>query len=195
MTEPNPALLDPSLANEQAPASFQARFETTKGEFLVQVNREWSPLGADRFYNLVKTGFFTDIAFFRVLDGFVAQFGMHGDPQVGRVWRQASFQDDPVVKGNERGTLVFATAGPNTRTTQLFINLVDNRQLLDGQGFSAFGEITEGMDVVDQLYNGYGEGAPRGNGPSQTLIGTRGNDYLKKDFPRLDYVVKAEIVE
>ena len=195
MTDPNPALSDPSLATEQAPASFKARFETTKGDFVVSVNREWSPLGADRFYNLVKIGFFDDIGFFRVMAGFIAQFGIHGDPQISSTWRKANIQDDPVVKGNARGTVVFATAGPGTRTSQLFINLVDNSGGLDGQGFSAFGEITEGMDVVDQLYSGYGEGAPRGRGPNQQLIVTRGNDYLKKEFPRLDFVVKAEIVE
>jgi len=188
-TDPNPAVLDPSQATEQAPATFKTRFETTRGDFVVQVTRDWSPLGADRFYNLVRIGFFQDIAFFRVLQGFIVQFGIHGDPDVATAWRGAPIKDEAVVQGNRRGRLVYAKAGPNTRTTQFFVNLVDNSAGLDPQGFPSFGEVIEGMDVVEQLYGGYGER------PNQGLIQSQGNPYLKKDFPRLDYIVKAEIIE
>jgi len=188
------ALLNPSAASETAPDKFKAKFETTKGTFEVEVTRAWSPNGADRFYNLVKIGFFNDIAFFRVLDGFVAQFGIHGNPEVMGKWREARITDDAVKETNARGTLVFATAGPNTRTTQLFINFGNNANL-DGMGFSPFGKVVSGMDVVDSLYKGYGEGAPRGRGPDQGRIQSQGNSYLKEMFPELDYVKTATIVE
>lgn len=190
----NEALMNPALANETAPAMFKAKFETTKGDFVVEVTRAWSPNGADRFYNLINIGFYDDVAFFRVLDGFVAQFGIHGDPTVMGKWREARINDDPVTQTNARGTLVFATAGPNTRTTQLFINFGNNANL-DGMGFSPFGKVVEGMDVVDQLYKGYGEGAPRGMGPNQMYIQQRGNEYLKESFPQLDYVKKATVLK
>lgn len=190
----SPALTEPSKATEQAPEVFKVRFETTEGSFLVEVHREWAPKGADRFYNLIKMGFFEDVAFFRVLDGFVAQFGLSGDPEVSAVWKEAEITDDPVKQSNKRGTLTFATAGPNTRTTQLFINLVDNPRL-DGMGFAPFGVVTEGMDVVESFYSGYGEGEPRGRGPNQMLIQTRGNEYLKENYPELDYVKEAVIVD
>lgn len=188
------ALMNPAAANETAPATFKAKFETTKGEFTVEVTRDWSPNGADRFYNLVKIGFFNDIAFFRVLDGFVAQFGIHGNPKVMEKWREARITDDQVKQTNARGTLVFATAGPNTRTTQLFINFGNNANL-DGMGFSPFGKVVSGLDVVDALHKGYGEGAPRGMGPDQGRIQMQGNTYLKESFPLLDYVKTATIVE
>ena len=190
----NPALLNPALANETAPAKFKAKFDTTKGAFVVEVDRDWAPNGADRFYNLVKIGFYDDVAFFRVLDGFVAQFGIHGDPNVMNKWRDAKINDDAVKQSNVRGNLVFATAGPNTRTTQLFINFGNNTNL-DGMGFSPFGKVVEGMEVVDALYKGYGEGAPRGMGPNQMFIQQRGNEYLKESFPELDFVKTATIVE
>jgi len=185
-------LLNPQLANEKAPEIFKTRFSTTRGDFVVEIHRDWSPNGADRFYNLVKIGFFNEIAFFRVLSGFVAQFGISGNPQISAKWRNAPIPDDPVKQSNLRGTLTFATAGPNTRTTQLFINYRDNLRL-DQMGFSPLGKVIEGMNVVDSLYSNYGEGAPQGRGPNQGLIQTKGNEYLKSDFPKLDYIVGASL--
>ncbi len=191
---PHPGLLDPSKATETAPESFRVRVETTEGPFVLQVNRAWAPNGADRFYNLVKVGFFTDLACFRNIDGFMCQFGIHGDPAVAQAWFGARIPDDPVTQPNRRGRISFATAGPNTRTTQLFINKVDNG-MLDGMGFSPFGEVVDGMDVVDRLHSGYGEGAPRGRGPAPGRIQAEGNAYLKADFPELDYITGATILE
>jgi len=194
MKGPNPALRNPSLANEKAPASFKAKFETTKGDFVVEVTREWSPRGADRFYNLVKIGYFRNIAFFRVIEGFMAQFGMHGDPGIGQKWSAANIQDDPVVKSNQRGYISFAkTNMPHSRSVQFFINYKDNGSL-DSYGFSPFGRVIEGMEVVDSVYKGYGEGAPSGRGPSQGRIRAEGNGYLKRDFPKLDYIKKATLL-
>ena len=179
--------------NAQAPDSYRARFETSAGDFVVEVQRELAPLGADRFYNLVNNGYYDGVRFFRVIDGFMAQFGMHGDPLVTAQWRAAPIEDDPVVGSNTRGTITFAmTNQPNSRTTQVFINFGDNSNL-DGMGFAPFGEVVEGMEVVDALYSGYGEGAPRGSGPDQGQIQGRGNDYLESDFPELDYVISATI--
>ncbi len=192
--EPQRALLNPALAHETAPDQFQVRFETTRGDFTVEVRREWAPKGADRFFNLVKIGYFDDVAFFRVIEGFVAQFGLSGNPQINAAWREARIADDPVRLSNERGTLVFATSGPDSRTTQLFINLVDNPRL-DDMGFSPFARVAEGIGVVDSLYSGYGEGAPRGRGPSQGEIHSRGNDYLKSQFPSLDFVKTAQVIQ
>ncbi len=186
-------LTAPAGLKEKAPESFKARFETSKGSFTVEVTRSLAPNGADRFYNLVRAGYFTDIQFFRVISGFMCQFGIHGDPKVAAAWREAQIPDDPVKASNTRGAITFATAGPNTRTTQLFINFVDNPSL-DRMGFSPFGKVTEGMDVVDKIYSGYGEGAPRGAGPDQGRIQREGNAYLKKDFPNLDYIKSAAIV-
>ncbi len=190
---PNPALLNPSLATETAPAEFKVQMETTKGSFVVAVHRDWAPKGVDRFYNLVKIGFYDDIAFFRAVPGFVAQFGIHGNPAVTQAWSNSDIQDDPVKHSNTKGTLTFATSGPNSRTTQLFISYEDNTNL-DGMGFAAFGEVVAGIDVVGKLYTGYGEGAPRGRGPDQGMITHQGNEYLKKGFPKLDYIVHATIV-
>ncbi len=188
-------LLHPEKATDTAPDSYQVRFETTKGAFTVTVHRDWAPRGADRFYNLVKLGYYDDVAFFRVLEGFVVQFGIHGDPKVASAWREARIQDDPVKQSNTRGRITFATAGPDTRTTQVFVNLGDNK-MLDGMGFSPFGEVdAEGMKVVEALYSGYGEGAPRGRGPDQGRIQREGNAYLRAQFPQLDYVKTARIVE
>ena len=184
---------DPSKLTATAPETFQAQFVTTKGNFTVEVTRSLAPNGADRFYNLVRSGFFTDVAFFRVIPGFMCQFGIHGDPTVSAKWRDANITDDPVKGSNTRGTITFATAGPNTRTTQLFINFADNTSL-DGQGFAPFGKVISGMDVVDKINSEYGEGAPQGNGPDQGRIQTEGNAYLKKDFPDLDYIKSASIV-
>jgi peptidyl-prolyl cis-trans isomerase A (cyclophilin A) len=184
---------DPSKLTAQAPETFKAQFDTTKGKFTVEVTRSLAPNGADRFYNLVKSGYFTDIAFFRVIPGFMCQFGIHGDPAVSAKWREANISDDPVKGSNTRGTITFATAGPNTRTTQLFINFGDN-SALDGQGFSPFGKVTDGMDVVDKINGEYGEGAPGGNGPNQGRVQMEGNAYLKKEFPNLDYIKSATII-
>ena len=184
---------DPAKLTEKAPESFKAQFDTTKGKFTIEVTRSLSPNGADRFYNLVRSGYFKDIAFFRVIPGFMCQFGIHGDPKVSAVWRKASIADDSVKGSNVRGAITFATAGPNTRTTQLFINFNDNRNL-DSMGFSSFGKVSEGMDVVDKINGEYGEGAPRGRGPSQGRIQMEGNTYLKKDFPNLDYIKSATII-
>lgn len=188
----NPALLDPSLATETAPAEFKARFETTKGSFVVDVHRDWAPNGADRFYNLVKIGFFDNTEFFRVVDGFMVQFGISAYPDVNTKWREARIKDDPNKQKNSRGRFTFATSGPDSRTTQVFINFGDNT-FLDPQGFSPIGEITEGMDVVDMLYKGYGEGAPQGRGPNQMRIQKEGNAYLQAEFPSLDSVKTAKI--
>jgi len=189
----DPALLRPSSLRATAPGEYQAKFETTQGDFIVQVTRAWAPVGADRFYNLVRNHFYDGASFFRVLPGFVVQFGLSPYPQLSRVWADANIKDDPVVQSNHRGFLTYAMAGPNTRTTQIFINLGNNERL-DGMGFAAFGAITDGMEVVDKLYSGYGEGAPDGRGPSQELIQTRGRAYLQQGFPRLDSIKTATIV-
>jgi peptidyl-prolyl cis-trans isomerase A (cyclophilin A) len=186
-------LRNPAALTEQAPATFKVNFDTSKGPFEVTVHRDWAPNGADRFYNLVKAGFYDDVRFFRVIPGFMAQFGIHGNPAVMTAWRRAPIKDDPVKQSNKRGYVVFATAGPNTRTTQLFINFGDNAGL-DKQGFAPFGQVTKGMDVVDKIYDGYGEGAPRGKGPEQGRIQSEGNAYLTKEFPKLDYIKTAKIV-
>lgn len=191
---PHPALLNPALANSKAPEQFKVKFETTKGDIVLAVNRTWAPLGADRFYNLVKIGYYNNVAFFRVIDGFMAQFGIHGDPKVNEKWESARIQDDPVKESNIRGAISFATAGPGTRTTQLFINYGDNSQL-DSRGFAPFGKVIQGMEVVDALYKGYGEGAPRGGGPSQGLIQSQGNSYLQAQFPKLDYIKRASLMK
>jgi peptidyl-prolyl cis-trans isomerase A (cyclophilin A) len=191
----NPALLDPSQAKEEAPETFKAKFETTRGDFVIEVSREWAPNGADRFYNMVKIGYLNDAAFFRNIEGFMVQFGINGDPAVNRKWRSANIKDDPVVKSNKRGYVTFAQTGaPNSRSTQLFINFGDNSRL-DRDRFAPIGRVVEGMDIVESLYNGYGEGAPRGRGPDQGRIQDEGNAYLEEDFPKLDYIKKATIVE
>ena len=184
---PRPSLLNPASLKATAPAVFKARFTTTVGDFVVEVHRDWAPLGADRFYNLVRYGYFTNASFFRVVPGFVVQFGLSADPALNKVWHEARIQDDPVKQSNKRGMLVFATAGPNTRTTQLFINFADNARL-DGMGFAPFGTVSEGMDVVDKIFPGYGER------PRQDLIGDQGDAYLKANFPEMDKIKLAKIV-
>jgi len=182
----------PAALNEQAPAVYKAKFDTSKGAFVIEVHRDWAPIGADRFYNLVKHGFFDNARFFRVITGFMVQFGINGDPKISAVWHDANLRDDPVRQSNLRGYITYATAGPNTRTTQVFINYADNRGL-DRQGFAPFGRVVSGMNVVDGLYSGYGEGAPEGNGPAQDRVQSQGNAYLIHDFPRLDSIKKATI--
>ncbi len=194
---PHPALLDPSQANETAPAQYRIKFETTRGDVILQIHREWAPRGADRFYNLVQIGYFTDIGIIRVVQRprpFMVQFGIHGTPRISAVWDGARIQDDPVRQANQRGRITFATAGPNTRTTQLFINYTDN-SFLDSQGFSPFGEVVEGMEIVDSFYSEYGDGPPRGMGPDQSLLTRQGNSYLKRQYDRLDYIKKATVIE
>jgi len=186
--------MNPAQANEEAPATFQARFETSKGAFVLEIHRDWAPRGADRFYNLCRNGFFNDARFFRVISGFMVQFGISGDPKVGQKWKNAKIQDDPVTQTNARGNITFATSGANSRTTQVFINFGNNARL-DGMGFAPFGKVIEGMDVVDSLYNRYGEGAPSGRGPSQSLIQSQGNAYLEKSFPELDHVKHVTVTE
>jgi len=186
------SLSTPAALNEQAPATYKAKFDTSKGVFIVDVRREWAPNGADRFYNLVKNGFYDNVRFFRVISGFMVQFGINGDPKISSVWREARIRDDAVKQSNKRGYITFATAGPNTRTTQVFINFGDNAGL-DGQGFAPFGQVTSGMDIVDKINPEYGEGAPRGRGPDQGRTQMEGNAYLTKDFPKMDFVKKATI--
>ncbi|HXD44506.1 MAG TPA: peptidylprolyl isomerase [Pseudolabrys sp.] len=185
-------LADPAALTEQAPAAYKAKFETSKGTFVIQVTRAFAPAGADRFYNLVKNGYFDDTRFFRDIAGFMVQFGINGDPALNAKWRVARIPDDKVTQSNTRGMITFATSGPNARTTQVFINFGDNRNL-DGMGFAPFGRVVSGMEVVDKLYSGYGEGAPNGAGPDQNRIQTEGNAYLTRSFPKLDYVKKATI--
>ncbi|MBV69831.1 MAG: peptidylprolyl isomerase [Myxococcales bacterium] len=179
---------------KDVPAKYKVLFTTTKGRFLVHVTTAWAPFGAQRFYQLVTQGFYSNTAFFRVIQGFMAQVGINGDPKVNARWRNATITDDPVTQTNKRGFVTFAKTGrPNSRTTQFFINFSNNTRL-DKMGFAPFGFIDDkGMAVVDALYSGYGEGAPRGKGPAQGMFSSRGNAYLKQYFPKLDYIIKAEI--
>ena len=187
------SLGNPAALKEQAPPVYKVEFDTSKGPFVVEVHRDWAPNGADRFYNLVKNGFYDSTRFFRVIEGFMAQFGVNGDPKVSAVWRESRIKDDPVKVSNKRTFVTFATAGSNTRTTQVFVSYGDNSNL-DSQGFSPFGQVVSGMKVVDSLYSGYGEGAPGGRGPSQARVQSEGNAYLASSFPNLDYIKKATIV-
>lgn len=191
----NAILYYPDRLVETAPETFQVRFETTKGEFLVEVNRPWAPNGADRFYNLVGSGFYDGVYFYRVMAGFMAQFGMHGEPQVHARWTRATIKDDPVVASNTRGMITYAKRGPDSRTTHLFINYRDNSDL-DLDGFAPLGRVIEGMEVVDQLHAGYGDLAGRGgDGPDARYIAYEGNPYLEENFPELDHIVAATLVE
>jgi len=181
-------LMDPSSLTATAPAEFDVKFTTTKGDITFHLTRSWAPHGVDRFYNLVRAGFFTNVAFFRVVPGFMAQFGMNGDPNVTRAWMQASIPDDPVKQSNKRGFLTFAATGaPNSRGTQLFINFKDN-SFLDAQRFAPIGEVMEGMNVVDSIYSGYGES------PDQGAITSQGKAYLDSKFPKLDKILSAKVV-
>jgi peptidyl-prolyl cis-trans isomerase A (cyclophilin A) len=187
-------LKNPASFTEKAPATYKAKFDTSKGAFVITVHRDWAPLGADRFYNLVNGGFFDDCRFFRVIDEFMVQVGINGNPAIQSAWRDARIADDPPKgQSNKRGMVTFAHAGPGSRTSQFFVNFKDNGPSLDKQGFPPIGEVSSGMDVVDKLYSGYGEGAPRGKGPEQGKIQSEGNAYLQKEFPKLDYIKKATI--
>jgi peptidyl-prolyl cis-trans isomerase A (cyclophilin A) len=187
-------LRDPAALTEQAPAKYSVNLDTSKGPVVIEVHRDWAPVGADRFYNLVKNGYYDNTRFYRVIEGFMAQIGIQGTPAIDAPWINARIKDDPVKESNKRGFVSFATGGPNTRTTQFFINYRDNSNL-DKMGFAPFGEVVKGMDVVDQLYNGYGEGAPQGKGPQQGRIHAEGNAYLNKEFPKLDYIKTATIAK
>ena len=182
-------LKDPSQLTERAPDLFRARFDSSQGTFVIAVEREWAPLAADRFYNLVKNGFYNDTRFFRVLDGFMAQFGLHADPEVQAAWRSANLKDEPVKKSNTRGFVSFTRESSlNSRYTMIFINYKDN-SYLDADGFAPFGQVINGMDVVDRLYSGYG----RQNIPDQRRILREGNAYLLAEYPKLDFVKTATI--
>lgn len=190
----NPALLSPQNATEQAPDLYKVKLATSKGDVVIEVHRAWAPHGADRFYNLVKLGFYDDCRFFRVISGFMAQIGINGDPTVQVKWRDANIPDDPPAgQSNARGMVTFATGGPNTRTTQFFINF-GNNTFLDNQGFPPFGQVVEGQAVLDQIFPGYGEGAPGGSGPDQGQLQARGNAYLSEQYPKLDWIKTARIV-
>jgi peptidyl-prolyl cis-trans isomerase A (cyclophilin A) len=178
----------------QAPPQYKVRLQTTKGDVVILVHRDWSPLGADHFYELTKMGFYNDNRFFRALKGFIVQWGINGDPKINKDWSEISIKDDPPKVSNKTGTVVFAMAGPNTRTTQVFINLGDNSGSLDPQGFTPFGEVIQGMENVQNVYMDYGEGAPQGSGPSQAAIADIGTPYLEEHFPKLDYIKKAQII-
>ena len=193
---PGSVLLDPASPelSQEAPDTFHVEFETTAGDFTVEVIREWAPLGADRFYNLVRNGYYDGVRFYRVIDGFMVQFGLHGDPAVNAAWEDRSIPDDPLNMGNWRGRITFATAGPDTRTTEVFINFIDNLRL-DTQGFTPFGQVIRGMESVDRIYTGYGETPPNGSGPEWSRIADEGNAYLEAQFPALDHVERARIVE
>ena len=187
-------LTTPSKFTRTAPAIYLARFETTKGTFAIEVHREWSPLGADRFYNLVRGGFYDGQRFFRTVPQFVVQWGISPKPAVSKAWGETTrIQDDPVKQSNTRGFVSFATSGPNTRTGAVFVNMADNARL-DKTGFSPFGKVVEGMEVFGKLYAEYGEGAPRGKGPDQKKIREEGDAYLAREFPMLDRITKARIV-
>ena len=185
-------LSNPASLDEKAPDVYKVKFDTSKGSFVVEVHRDWAPKGADRFYNLVKNGFYDNARFFRVISGFMVQFGINGDPGIMARWRTAQISDDPVAQSNTKGMVTFAMAGPNTRTSQVFINFGDNSRL-DQSGFSPFGRVLSGMNVVEAINAEYGEGAPNGRGPNQSRIQSEGNTYLSKDFPRMDYIKKATI--
>jgi len=185
-------LRNPAALTERAPDVFKARFDTSKGPLVIEVHRDWAPIGADRFYNLVRNGYYDDTRFFRVIDGFMAQIGINGTPSVQQLWRSATIKDDPVKQSNKRGFVSFANAGPDSRSTQFFISFIDNSKY-DRLGFAPFGQVTSGMENVDRLYSGYGDGAPNGTGPIQQKIQTEGNAYLVKEFPKLDYVKKATV--
>lgn len=188
---PDP-LLRPAQFTETAPATFLANFETSVGDFVVEVHRDWAPLGADRFYNLAKGGYYDDSRVHRVVDGFMAQFGIAADPYVSQAWKNEFIVDDPVVETNSRGRVTFAKGGLHSRTTEVFISYQDNGGL-DNDAFAPFGEVIEGMEAVDAFYASYGDGPPRGEGPYAAMAQARGNEYLDADFPELTRIIKVTI--
>jgi peptidyl-prolyl cis-trans isomerase A (cyclophilin A) len=184
-----------SAKMERGPAEYKVRMQTSKGDVVILVHRDWSPIGADHFYELTQARFYDGARFFRCLPGFVVQWGINGDPDVNKKWSGIQVRDDPPKVSNKTGTVVFAMAGPNTRTTQVFVNLADNSAALDAQGFTPFGEVIQGMDKISGVYMEYGEGAPNGSGPNQAAIADIGNAYLEEHFPKLDYIKTARIIE
>jgi len=177
------------------PDQYKVRLQTTKGDVVILVHRDWAPLGADHFYELTKMGFYNDNYLFRALKGFVAQWGMNGDPKINKDWSEITIRDDPPKVSNKVGTVVFAATGdPNSRTTQVFINLGDNSQSLDPQGFTPFGEVIQGLENVQNFFMEYGDGPPNGSGPNPLAIADNGNGYLEEHFPKLDRIKKAEVV-
>lgn len=190
------ALLDPkdNFWKRHAPANFTLMFRTSKGTFLIEAHREWAPYGVDRVYNLARAGFFNDSRFFRVRAGYIVQFGIAGEPDIAKVWRDQKLPDDPVKQSNTRGFVGYAMTGPNTRTTQIYINLVDNSRL-DGDGFAPIGKVIDGMNVVEQLYSEYGETSGGGmRAGKQDKLFEEGNAYLDREFPKLDKLIRAEVV-
>ncbi len=187
--------MNPASLRAKAPEVFKAQFTTTKGDFVVEVHRDWSPHGADRFYNLVRAGFFDGVAFYRVHPGFMVQFGISPKPAVSKAWANANISDDPVVGSNKRGFITYAmSSNPNSRSTQVFINFKDNA-FLDPQHFAPFGQITSGMEVVDMLYSDYGEIPPMGGkGPDPDKLENEGDAYLVKNFPMIDKIKMAKIL-
>ncbi len=191
-------LMNPALWRQKAPAEFKAKFTTTKGDFVIEAHRDWAPLGVDRFYNLVKSGYFTDVSFYRVVPGFVVQFGAAPNPKVQAAWEKAPIHDDKVSQSNTRGRVTFAMGGPGTRTTEVFINLKDNSPLdkYPGAAFAPIGEVVEGLEIIDQIYSGYGDMKEQGGrGPSQERTQKEGKAYLDKNFPNLDSIKTATVIE
>lgn len=186
------AVYFPNRLTERAPDDFRVRLDTSEGVVVIEVHRSWSPNGADRFYNLVRNGYYDDARVYRVVPGFMAQFGVHADPVVTYQWRNSVIADDPVARSNERGRVSFAMGGPNSRINEVFINLRDN-PALDDEGFSPIGEVVEGMDAVDAFYDGYGDGPPRGDGPYQARARAQGNEYLDAEFPALTRIRSAVV--
>lgn len=183
-------LLRPANFEETAPPEYRVTLETSAGDVVIDVTRSWAPLGADRFWSLVRGGYYDDTRVYRIVDGFMAQFGLNGNPYVNQVWKSEFLVDDPVTQSNTRGRVAFAKGGRHTRTTEVFISYKDN-SALDDEGFAPFGEVVEGMDVVDAFYSEYGDGPPRGDGPYQAMAAARGNEYLDTDFPELTRIVRA----
>ncbi len=187
------SLMVPAAFTDTAPDTYNVTFDTSIGEFVVKVTRAWAPNGADRFYNLVKNGFYDEARFFRAVPNFMVQFGLNANPTVSKIWQSARIPPDKVTQSNKKGFITFAMgASPDTRTTQVFINFRNNANL-DGMGFAPFGEVVSGIEVVNKIYTGYGEGAPRGGGPPQGRVVAEGNAYLIKSFPKLDYIKTATI--
>ena len=189
-------LMDPKnkMWSVRSPDLFKVRIETSKGNIMIEVHRDWAPIGVDRFYNLVRAGFFDDSRFFRVRSGFIVQFGIPGDPAVATAWKDEAIPDDPVRQSNTRGSIAYAMTGPDTRTTQLYINLSDNSRL-DKDGFAPLGKVIEGMEVADRIYSGYDENAGGGmRGGKQGKIFEGGNAHLDREFPELDKLIRSRIV-
>ncbi len=188
-------VLHPELFKAKAPDLYRVKFTTTKGDFVVEVHRDWAPLGADRFYNLVRSGYFVGNGFYRAIQGVLVQWGINANPEATKAWSTTQIKDDPVTQHNTPGTVVFAKSGPNTRTTHLFINLQDNSSQLDALGFEPIGTVTEGMDVVKSLYSGYGDMKEQGGGgPSQEAYTKEGKAYLDKSFPMVDKIVSTTVI-